>query len=76
MNKSEKLKKRLEEYSLDLDVFLDMKDLWDGMKSGEKIQLLNEHEERLKRLRSLVSGNPSNVSKPNYENAHFNGEAY
>lgn len=74
MSKIEKFSKALDKCSLDLDTFLDMKDLWDGLKEAEKAKLIDEQEAYLKRLRSLVSGNPSNVSKPNYENAHFNGE--
>lgn len=74
MTKGEELMKMLNRYDFDLNTFLGMKDLWDGLKQAEKVKLIDEQENHLKKLHSLVSGNPSNVSKPNYENAHFNGE--
>lgn len=70
MIKSERLSRMLDKYGLDLDAFLDMKDLWDGLKQAEKVKLIDDFSS----LYAPVSGNPSNISKPNYENAHFNGE--
>lgn len=74
MNKGKEFMDKLRRYDLDLDTFLDMMDQWNSLSHKIKAELLEEHENYLKRLHNIVSGNPDNISKPNYENAHFNGE--
>ena len=62
----------LSRHDLSLENFIDMVDFWNKLSPETRYTLLrNEYDKRTK-----VSGNPDNASKPNYEDAHFNGEAY
>ena len=62
----------LSRHDLSLEKFIDMVDFWNKLSLETRYILIRtEYDKHAK-----VSGNPDNVSNPNYENAHFNGEAY
>lgn len=56
MNEGKELMAKLKRYDLDLDVFLDMIDQWNGLSSKIKVELLDEHEKYLKRLHGILMG--------------------